>query len=122
MPAPKGNLNAFKHGLYSEQLKSAVQKDIDTLSDAGSRSDLVNEIAMLRIAINHTMKLAEGIQDVENAIKWLSVLGASTTRIASLLRTQKLLGASQGNELDLISLALDQLAADWGLKQTDSPI
>lgn len=114
--APAGNVNALKHGFYSKQFKAAELKDLDLLLEAGSQANLIDEIAMLRVTIRRTLELAKGIDDVETAIKWLSVLGASATRIASLLRTQKILGSSQNNELDAIALALEQLTEDWKLR------
>ena len=116
MPAPKGNTNALKHGFYSRQFRQSEVRDLDVLLEAGCAAHLLDEIAMLRVTMRRTIELAKGIEEVETAIKWLSVLGASATRIATLLKTQKLLGTEQNSELDAIAMALDQIAQDWNIK------
>lgn len=110
MSAPKNNLNALKHGFYSKQFRAQELKDLNLLLDAGSQVDLIDEIAMLRVTIRRTMEMANGIDDINTAIRWLGVLGASASRIAVLLRTQKILGPGRGGELDAISMALEQLS------------
>jgi uncharacterized protein YjcR len=120
MPAPPGNTNALKHGFYSRQFREREIKDLDLLVEASQQANLIDEIAMLRVTMRRCLEMAQGIQDIETAIKWLGVLGATATRISSLLKTQKILGIDAKNvELDAISLALDMVAQDWGLKDQD---
>lgn len=116
MAAPKNNLNALKHGFYSKQFRAAELKDLNLLLEGGSQSDLLDEIAMLRVTIRRTQDMAHGIDDINTAIKWLGVLGASATRVAALLRTQKLLATDRSQNLDVITQALERVAADWNLK------
>lgn len=115
MSAPVGNTNALKHGFYSRQFREREIKDLDILLDAGSQANLIDEIAVLRVTIRRTLELSKGIDDIETAIKWLSVLGASSTRIATLLRTQRILGTDPNHDLDAITLALEQVARDWSI-------
>jgi hypothetical protein len=115
--APARNINALKHGFYARQFKAEELGDLDLLLEAGSQTNLIDEIAMLRITIRRTLELANGVEDVEVAIKWLGVLGASATRIAGLLRTQQILGAKQNGDLDAIALAIQQLTEEWQLNK-----
>ena len=115
MGAPKNNVNALKHGFYARQFKATELKDLETILEGGTQANLLDEIAMLRVTIRRTLELAKGIDDLETATKWLSVLGASATRIATLLRTQKLLGSDQPG-LDAISMAIEQLTQEWHLR------
>jgi uncharacterized protein YjcR len=117
MPAPKGNTNALKHGFYSRRFRQGELHDLELLLEPGSGHSLSDEIAMLRVTMRRTMELAEGIQDVEIAIRWLNVLGASAVRIAALLRTEKLLHGSQFESLDFLSMTVDQVTLDLGLRQ-----
>jgi hypothetical protein len=118
MPAPAGNTNALKHGFYARSFKSRELADLDILMEAGDQTNLIDEIAMLRVTMRRCLEMANGIDDIETAIKWLGVLGATATRIAGLLRTQKILGSdSQSAELDAISQALDMIAHDWHLEK-----
>lgn len=115
MGAPKGNSNALKHGFYSRTMRKSEIADLKMLEDAGIQANLVDEIALMRVTIQRTLVLAEGINDLDTAIRWLEVLGASATRIATLLRTQSLLTPTGQTDLDAISQAIAQLTVDWRL-------
>ena len=117
MPAPPGNTNALKHGFYSRRFRRGEIHDLELLLEPGSGQSLADEIAILRVTMRRTMELADDIQDVETAVRYLNVLGASATRIAALLRTEKLLRGAKADSYDLLSQAVDQVALELGLRQ-----
>jgi hypothetical protein len=103
--APKGNLNALKHGFYSRLFRASEVSEIAE----GQPGGLENEITLLRVMIQHTMELADGIDDLREAIRVLDALGAAAGRLANLLRAQKSLRASQPGLADEISVAIQQV-------------
>ncbi len=103
--APKGNLNALKHGFYSRLFHADERVDLDS----DQETSLDNEIILLRVMIRRTLQLAEGIDDLQEAIRALGALGAAANRLANLLRVQKSL-KDQNNQLaDEISIAIQQV-------------
>lgn len=116
---PKRPPDPPKHGFYARQFRSGELKDLDLLLEAGSQANLIDEIAMLRVSMRRTLELAQEVEDIDTAVKWLNALGASAVRVAALLRTQKLLGSAQSDELDAITLAIRQLGKDWDLENTE---
>ena len=106
--APKGNLNALKHGFYSRLFHPAETVD---LPDDPS-TDLANEITLLRVMIRRTMQLADGIDDLREAERVLDALGAAASRLSNLLRAQKSLNQGQHGLADEISIAIQQVNAE----------
>jgi hypothetical protein len=103
--APKGNLNALKHGFYSRLFRACEANDLDG-DDSGS---LQHEITLLRVMIRRTMELADGIDDLKEATRALDALGAAAGRLANLLRAEKSLNTSQSQLADEISIAIQQV-------------
>ncbi len=103
--APKGNLNALKHGFYSRLYRSAENSQLD----ADQFVNLENEITLLRVMMRRTMELADGIADLKEATRVLDALGAASGRLANLLRTQKILNVSHTGVADEISVAIQQV-------------
>src|SRR4030042_2096841 len=103
--APKGNLNALKHGFYSRLFHA---NETSTLGDDQSVS-LEHEITLLRVMIRRTMQLADGIDDLKTATRVLDALGAASGRRANPLRVQKGLNESQYQLADDISIAIQQV-------------
>ncbi len=103
--APKGNLNALKHGYYSRLFHSMESTDLENAPSG----NLENEIALLRVMIRRTMELADGIDDLREATRVLSALGAAAGRLAILLRAQKSLSTPNPGVADEISIAIQQV-------------
>ncbi len=102
--APKGNLNALKHGFYSRLFRASETHELpDELSS------LEHEITLLRVMIRRTMLLADGIDDLKEATRVLDALGAAAARLAGLLRTQKSLYEPHSQVADEISVAIQQV-------------
>lgn len=105
--APKGNLNALKHGFYSR-----LFREIDVNNLPENASTLEHEITLLRVMIRRTMQLADGIDDLREATRVLDALGAAAARLANLLRAQKSLNASHSQVADEISVAIQEVNAE----------
>jgi hypothetical protein len=104
--APPGNTNALKHGFHSRQFRQAEINDLDIMLT----NSLESEINMLRVVTRRVLELSQDNDDIETGIKLLATLGATTTRLASLLRTQTILGGGgQDDVYDQITRALAQV-------------
>jgi len=103
--APKGNLNALKHGFYSRLFRASERSELDD----DQITSLENEITLLRVMMRRTMQLADGIDDLREATRVLDALGAAAGRLASLLKAQKSLSVSQSGVADEISVAIQQV-------------
>jgi len=108
--AQPSNLNALKHGFYSRQFKPDERDDLETMLADG----LTDEIAMLRVIIRRVMELADGVE-MTQAINLLGALGMASTRLAGLLRTQRLLTGDSNTTAQAISDALADIVKDLKL-------
>jgi hypothetical protein len=105
MSAPKGNLNALKNGYYSRLFHKGEAVDFnDDESDS-----LEHEITLLRVMIRRTMELAEGVDDLQDATRVLDALGAASTRLASLLRVQKIVSDNKSSAAEALSTAIQRI-------------
>ncbi|MDO9546623.1 MAG: hypothetical protein Q7J07_07735 [Pelolinea sp.] len=99
-----GNLNSFKHGFYSRRFRGLEIADLGTvLTDS-----LDDEIALVRVVVRRVFELAD--QEAETLDDWqsaLSTLGAASTRLAGLLRTQQMMTGSKGGA-DIVLQALSE--------------
>jgi hypothetical protein len=103
--APRGNLNALKHGFYSRLFHACEANDLN----GDDSSSLQHEITLLRVMIRRTMELADGIDDLKEATRALDALGAAAGRLANLLRAEKTLNTSRSQLADEISIAIQQV-------------
>jgi uncharacterized protein YjcR len=103
--APKGNINALKHGFYSRLLHTIEANDLES-NDSGS---LQHEITLLRVMMRRTMELANGVNDLKEATRALDALGTAAGRLANLLRVEKTLNSSRSQLADEISIAIQQV-------------
>jgi hypothetical protein len=88
-----GNTNALKHGFYSKNFSLAERRGLQ----AAEGLVLVDEISLLRVLIR---RFAEQIQanqgmSINESAQYLSVASEAMSRLASLLRTDHLLGGSE---------------------------
>ncbi len=107
--APAGNLNALKHGFYSEQFKPKECEDLEARMTVG----IEDEIAMLRVVTRRLMALANGIMDLDKTIDTLGALGLAATRLAGMIRIQHLLGGKDNETTAAISDALADVLREW---------
>ncbi len=102
-----GNLNAFKHGLYSKQFQ---KRELLDLEEAGN---LQEEIGMMRLVTRRLLVLARGCKEMGELISVLNTLGLASTRVAGLMKSQKILGGNRDRLDDLIDSVLDEVTKDW---------
>jgi len=105
--APKGNTNALKHGFYSKKFR---QSDLSTLDDLvivqeAGLPHLASELALLRVALSRTFEQAQAGGEDTDWTDYLADIGLAATRVASLLRTQKLLNGDYATDARKIILA-----------------
>ena len=100
-----GNSNALKHGFYSSIFTDLEARDLEVVNTL----DLTDEIAMLRVSLRRVFGLVANVESPEDACQALAVLGQSATRLAGLLKVQKLL---QGQGSVDVAAALSQALGD----------
>ena len=108
-----GNLNAFKHGFYSEGFKSGEIADLDAYMAEG----IQDEITMMRVITRRIFMLANGVGSIDEGIAMLGALGMASIRLASLLRMQRMLGGDGGQVGEAISQALTEVLAEMRAKK-----
>lgn len=110
--APRGNWNALKHGFYSHRFNTLEVSDLDTALGDG----LVDEIALLRVIIRRVFEYAndDNKQDLDTWTKCLNTLGAASTRLAALIRTQQVVSGGQTSVIDLLSEAIGGISHELG--------
>ena len=106
-----GNTNAWKHGFYTKNFSLAERRGLE----AANGIVLADEIALLRVLIrriSEQMLSSPGVPLNESAAH-LAVVSEAMLRLASLLRTNHMLGGSETSTLtDELSLALAAVHAE----------
>jgi len=113
--APEGNWNAFKHGFYSKRFRPLELSDLDTALGDG----LEDEIALLRVIIRRVFECAND-EEKQNLDQWsrtLNTLGAASTRLAALIRTQQVVSGGGSSVLDLLSEAIGGISHELGVSE-----
>jgi hypothetical protein len=104
-----GNANALRHGFYSRRFRNLEHRDLE----AGLQDGLQDEISLLRVQIRRLMELAEGQTDLKEAIQTLTAIGLACTRLAGMLKTQRILGIDEDDLTKAINEAVDDILKDW---------
>jgi hypothetical protein len=114
-----GNTNALKHGFYTQNFSPAERKGLA----AANGIVLVDEIALLRVLIRRfaeKMLASENVSLVQSS-QHLAVVSEAMLRLASLLRTNHMLGGSESDTIsEALSLALEQVTAEMALERSES--
>jgi hypothetical protein len=105
------NLNALRHGFYSRAFASGEITDLDAQLAQG----LQDEITMLRVVTRRVLTLADGATDLKTASDALSALGLASTRLAGLLRTQRILGGDGADTTRAIADAINAVVKELSL-------
>jgi len=110
--AQPGNKNALKHGFYSPGLRPIEETDLETIAGA---VDLGDEISMLRVIMRRVFEAA-GEEDVmlSDLAGVLGTLGAAATRLAGLMRIQKVLAGGGSDVAEALSQALRDVTNEFG--------
>jgi len=101
-----GNLYALKHGHYSRRLH-----------EPDAEADLEEEIILLRTLVRRVSELAEDPEvKLAALMKALDVIGATTDRLARLLRVQKEFDEATVDAETAIMQAIAEVAREMGIQ------
>ncbi len=106
-----GNKNALKHGFYSPGFRPNEAADLE---EVAGDIHLTDEISMMRVIIRRVFERAEECAGLEEWSMLLGSLGSASTRLAGLLRTQKLLDGGGSDVADALSQALREVTSELG--------
>jgi hypothetical protein len=92
-----GNTNALKHGFYAKYFSLAERRGLEATEGAV----LGGEIGLLRVLIRRFAEQVQASQGValNESAQHLAVVSEAMVRLASLLRTERLLGGDEANTL-----------------------
>jgi hypothetical protein len=98
-----GNTNALKHGFYSKHFSLAERRGLQ----AAEGLVLGDEIGLLRVLIRRFVEQIQANQGVSlnESVQHLAVISEAMSRLASLLRTDHMLG---GSETDTFMMSLNR--------------
>ncbi len=100
-----GNTNALKSGFYSNRFRLTELSDLDTKLKEG----LQDEISLMRVMIRRLVDAADKDTEKNDLVATLDTLGAATTRLAGLIRTQEALAKRNDDLAEAISDALSEV-------------
>ena len=106
-----GNLNALKHGFYSEQFKNVSAEDIELVISSG----LEDEIALMRVLLRKYVDIANGLESLADAAKVLDLAGLTATRLAQLIKVQVMIGSQGDSTLQTINDVIEEVNREFGL-------
>lgn len=107
--AQPGNQNAFKHGFYSRRFSSQDLNDLQENAGPG----LDGEIAMLRVIMRRLFEVAQTeAADLDSWAESLRTLSLAASRLAGLLRTEKMLVGSADEVAAALSEAMAQVVKE----------
>ena len=109
--AQPGNLNALKHGFYSESFKNLSSNDIEAVLSEG----LDDEIALLRVLLRKFVDMTEGFENLNQAAQILDLAGMTATRLGNLLKIQSLLGGKGDETLQILNEVIEEVNKEFGL-------
>ena len=110
--AQPGNTNALKHGFYARAYRSGELADLDAMLTEG----LTDEISLLRVATRRVIEYINQFTTPAEAVITLGALGLAATRLATLLRTQKILDGGEQNTAAALSQALAEVVKELGIR------
>lgn len=103
--APKGNVNARKHGLYSDLI---APDELEALARFGAAEGLADEIALLRSRIYRAVK--DGGAE-------LDAIGRACGRLTQMLKAQRVLKGESANEFErALNEVLASVTEELGLR------
>ncbi len=111
----RGNLNALKHGYYSRQFHEGEIADLEEQFTEG----LQDEIAMMKVITRRVLELAEGTDSLGEGLSLLGGMGLATTRLASLMKAQKLVFGGMDSFESVLSKTIDELMAEFEQENKD---
>lgn len=105
MPAPKGNTNALKHGLYAKRIRKEVKNELRwMLAD-----DLTHEIFAARLLLAQMYdEFEKAGDDVELKTKITTAYALLLTTLNSSMRTHAFLTGKEPEFLEALTEALQR--------------
>jgi hypothetical protein len=104
-----GNVNAYRHGYYSEHFKPDEIRDLDAYLTQG----LTDEITLMRVMVKRLFQVASNAESIENQISAINAVGRASAQLAGLLRVRQILGSDDSETSDIISQALTEALESW---------
>lgn len=80
---------------------------------------LDEEIKMLKTITRRVFELADGVEELGQAVSLLGALGTASTRLANLLKAQKSLGGEQDPVMAALTDALDEIRKGWEIERQE---
>ena len=104
-----GNLNAYKHGFYSQRLRSLSLGEAEKMG-----ADVEAEIAMLRALLEKYLYLANVTTKAKEMGNLLELAGRAMVRIGNLVKIQRAIMGEHWDESveDILARVLDDMARD----------
>jgi hypothetical protein len=97
--------NALKAGYYSRRFHPLELSDLET----GLRQGVEDEIYMMKVQTRRLFDMADGEEGKGELIETLNTLGAASTRLAGLVRTQQALQSRTVDIASILSQALEEV-------------
>jgi hypothetical protein len=107
--APKGNLNALKHGFYTRRLHKSHLEGVESTNPSG----LVEEIALIRLFTRRLLESLSPESDVYELADVLRTLCLASSTITRVVKTQFLITSSAPGIDDEIAEAIQQVNAEF---------
>ena len=104
-----GNLNRYKHGFYSQRLRSLSLGEAEKMG-----ADVEAEIAMLRALLEKYLYLANVTTKAKEMGNLLELAGRAMVRIGNLVKIQRAILGEHWDESveDILARVLDDMARD----------
>lgn len=103
MSAPKGNLNALKHGFYSRYYKQVETDDIALTKDS-----LDDEIIMLRVLIRRALQLLDDAE-IEDQSQIINAVSLGVSRLGNTMHMNLVLSGKASDIGAALMQALTEL-------------
>jgi hypothetical protein len=113
--APKGNLNALKHGFYTSRFSRAELISVKKINP----TSLKDEILIIRLLVRRLLDRAAEDLTIEQCYDNLRVACLAGLAITRMLKVEHTLNGPVDEMTLAINEALDQVAIDWGLHEQD---
>jgi len=107
--APKGNLNALKHGFYTRRLKKHDLSGVESTNPSG----LIEEIALIRLFTRRLLESLSPESDVYELADVLRTLCLASSTITRVVKTQFLITSTGPGIDDEIAEAIKQVNAEF---------
>ena len=112
-----GNTNALKHGFYTKNFSLAERRGLEAVQGIV----LEDEIALLRVLIRRFADqiLASKGVEINASAQHLAVVNEAMLRLASLLRTNHMLGGSENTSFtSALNLVLKEMSEEMALNES----